>query len=205
MNRYFNPNTLQIMTESQLRSAYPNTCFPIPFSPPAGWHRLHEPTEPPVYDPIRQQLIDQSPVYENGTYRAVYTVSNYPSVILEQRLAAEVKRLEVKIDGDVDTIYAKVIGNRTVEYQMAYEEAKAWVAGGYEGDPPPSVQSHVEGYGISPEASAAEIIAVGDAWYGLVRLIRSSRLKAKGLARQHRFQEAEAFWNGVMAQVAAAT
>lgn len=205
MNRYYNPSTVNILSESQLKAAYPNTCFSIPFSPPAGWFLLNEPEAKPPYDPVRQRLIDQTPVYEGGVYFAVLTVDTYPTLVQEARLAAEVRRLESKIDADVDAIYAKVIGNRTVEYQIAYDETKAWADNNYAGDPPFSVTAHVDAYGITAQESAAEILAVGNAWYGLVRTLRQSRLQAKGLARQHQFTQAEAYWNGVLAQVASQT
>jgi hypothetical protein len=203
MNRYYHPDTLRILSESQLRLNYTNTCFPEPFEPPSGWFLLKEPGTQPQYDPVRQRLVDQTPVFADGVYSAVLTVDTYPAMIQEERRDLEVRRLEAKIDADVDSIYARVIGNRTVEYQIAYAEAKAWSDSGFVGDPPFSVTAHVDAYGITAQASAEEILEVGNRWYGLVRTLRQSRLKAKGLARQHKFIEAEAFWASVMNQVAA--
>ena len=201
MNRYYQPETLRILSESQVRAAYPNTCFSDPFSPPTGWFLLQPMETKPTYDVVRQRLVDQTPSFTGGQYREVLSVDTYPVMIQEARFAAETSRLISKIDGDVDSVYARVIGNRGVEYQIAYAEAKEWEASGYVGDPPFSVTSHVDGYGISAETSVAEILATGDSWYSLVRTMRRSRLKAKGLVKQFLFKEAETYWNGVMATI----
>ncbi len=198
MIRYYNPNTQSILSESQIRADYPNTCFSVPFSPPEGWFLLREPDVLPEFNFVRQRLVDQTPTYRDGEYFAVLSVDTFPTMVQESRIAAEVARFEAKVDADVDSIYSKTVGNRAVEYQIAYQEAKIWADTGFTGDPPFSVTAHVDAYDITPQASAEEIIAVGDQWYTLVRTLRQSRLHAKGLVRQHKFQEAEDYWNAVL-------
>ena len=52
---YIHEDTHDERTEGELRADNPNTCFPLPFYPPDGWHALT--AEPqPEYSPMTQRL-----------------------------------------------------------------------------------------------------------------------------------------------------
>ena len=52
---YINTTTLQRTSESEIRSAFPNTSFPQPFSPPDNYAVLFA-TPQPTHDPITQMV-----------------------------------------------------------------------------------------------------------------------------------------------------
>ena len=58
---YLNTTTLQRTSESEIRSAFPNTSFPQPFSPPDNYAVLFA-TPQPTHDPITQMAIETTPV-----------------------------------------------------------------------------------------------------------------------------------------------
>ena len=58
---YINTQTLQRTSESEIRSAFPNTSFPTPFSPPEGYAVLFAAPQP-THDPITQMVREATPV-----------------------------------------------------------------------------------------------------------------------------------------------
>ena len=71
---YLNITTLQRTSESEIRSAFPNTSFPQPFSPPDGYAVLFA-TPQPTYDPITQMVRETIPVLtDKGHWEQVWEV-----------------------------------------------------------------------------------------------------------------------------------
>jgi hypothetical protein len=91
--------------------------------------------------------------------------------------------LILKIDADVDAIYAAVIGNRSDEYNAARDEATAFAAAGYHGDVPASVQSWADAKGWYPQQAADDILAAAARLVALREMIRAQRLTKKEEAR----------------------
>lgn len=58
---YLNTQTLQRTSESDIRAAFPNTSFPVPFVAPEGY-ALVFPSPPPELNPITQHVRELAPV-----------------------------------------------------------------------------------------------------------------------------------------------
>lgn len=58
---YINTQTLQRTSESDIRAAFPNTSFPVPFVAPEGY-ALVFPSPPPEFNPITQRAQEIDPV-----------------------------------------------------------------------------------------------------------------------------------------------
>lgn len=58
---YLNTQTLQRASESDIRAAFPNTSFPVPFVAPEGY-ALVFPAPPPEFNPITQRAQETVPV-----------------------------------------------------------------------------------------------------------------------------------------------
>ena len=58
---YLNTQTLQRTSESDIRAAFPNTSFPVPFVAPEGY-ALVFPAPPPEFNPITQRVQETTPV-----------------------------------------------------------------------------------------------------------------------------------------------
>ncbi|MGQ3227034.1 MAG: hypothetical protein ACT6UU_24210 [Hydrogenophaga sp.] len=107
----------------------------------------------------------------------------------------------LKIDRDVDEIYAAVIGHRATEYEAAERHALEFQAAGFTGDVPPSVASWVAASGMEAEAAALDILAEADAWRGAQQQIRAQRLLAKAGVRAGETSESMAAWGGFVQQM----
>lgn len=85
------------------------------------------------------------------------------------------------IDAAADAARLAVAGDplRAAEYQIAEAEAKAYQAGGYAGECPPSVKSWAEAKNWTAKQAADNIIAEAAAWNAALYAIRDARLKAK--------------------------
>lgn len=89
----------------------------------------------------------------------------------------------LRIDRDVDLIYAAVIGNRQAEYEAAEREAQAYVDADYEGDAPPLVQAWATAKAWTGQQAADDILAQAVAWRGAQAQIRAARLARKEQVR----------------------
>lgn len=116
--------------------------------------------------------------------------------------------LVAKIDQEVDSIYAAVIGNRGAEYTAALEEATAFADGGYAGDPPPSVASWAAAKSWTSTQAADDILAAAASLAGLRDMIRAQRLAKKEAARgaltKTSLATVAAQWAGALAAIRAA-
>ena len=71
---YLNITTLQRTSESEIRSAFPNTSFPQPFSPPEGYTVLFA-TPQPTHDPITQMVREATSVLtDKGHWEQLWEV-----------------------------------------------------------------------------------------------------------------------------------
>jgi hypothetical protein len=98
-------------------------------------------------------------------------------------LSALVAAFILKVDADVDAIYAAAIGNRTTEYTLAEEDAQAYKTAGYAGTVPASVQAWATAKSATATWSADDILATATAWRGAQATIRAARLLRKEEAR----------------------
>jgi hypothetical protein len=86
-----------------------------------------------------------------------------------------------QIDLAADAARIAVLGDplRAIEYERAATEARAFAAGDYAGDMPPSVQAWADAAELAPQAAADSIIAEAEAWQTALYAIRAARLKGK--------------------------
>jgi hypothetical protein len=85
----------------------------------------------------------------------------------------------LRIDADVDQIYAALLGNREAEYALAEKEALAFQAAGYIGTVPPSVQAWATAKSQTATWAADDILSAAAAWRKAQVAIRATRLLCK--------------------------
>lgn len=102
------------------------------------------------------------------------------SAVPLQQLKAEAV---LRIDRDVDMVYAAMLGNRQAEYEAAEREAQGYASASYEGEAPPLVQSWATAKGWTGQHAADDILAQAAAWRGAQAQIRAARLARKEQAR----------------------
>ena len=105
-----------------------------------------------------------------------------------------------KIDDDVDVIYAQAVGNRSLEYTTAEQQAQAYKDAGYTGTVPPFVASWVTASGLTATNAANNILAQAVSWRGAVEAIRANRLQAKANINAG-VLTAMTQWNGFVAVI----
>ena len=88
-----------------------------------------------------------------------------------------------QVDGDVDAIYAAVVGNRSDEYNAANDDAQAYKTAGYTGAVPATVQSWATAKGWTATQATDDILAAAVRLTTLRNTIRSARLLRKEQAR----------------------
>lgn len=70
------------------------------------------------------------------------------------------------------------------EYNLAKQEAQAWLDGGKDETAiPSSVSDHMAMFGVGAEAAATEIVATAEQWEQALATIRSARLGGKSAVR----------------------
>ncbi|PNA93641.1 MULTISPECIES: hypothetical protein [unclassified Pseudomonas] len=86
-----------------------------------------------------------------------------------------------QIDQAADAGRSSVLGDplRALEYQIAADEATAFAASVYAGDPPPTVQAWMDATGMDAQPATDSILTEAAAWKEAMYLIRSLRLKGK--------------------------
>ena len=80
--KYINKQTLQVLTEGEIRSLNPNTSFPLPFVPPQEYSYIF-PSPQPSFNPLTEYVQESTPVLTQlGHYEQQWIVATLP---LEQQ------------------------------------------------------------------------------------------------------------------------
>jgi len=89
------------------------------------------------------------------------------------------------IDKQADALRLAIVGDplRVEEYRVAREEAAAFIAAGYTGTVPNSVQSWASAKGWTAKQAADDIATTAQQWSNALYAIRSIRLTGKELIR----------------------
>lgn len=133
--------------------------------------------------------------------RPVFLDETDPLVIAHFASMPSQKSIDAKkVDEDVDLIYEQAVGNRSLEYTTAEQQALAYKTAGYTGAVPPSVASWVVASGLKANAASDNILAQAAAWRGAVEAIRANRLLAKKRITDG-VPTAMAQWNGFVAAI----
>jgi hypothetical protein len=93
--------------------------------------------------------------------------------------------LAADIDHCADALRLAIVGDplRVEEYRVAREEAAAYIAAGYTGTVPSSVQSWATAKGWTAKQAADDIATTAQQWSNALSAIRSIRLTGKELIR----------------------
>lgn len=84
---YINTQTLQRTSESDIRAAFPNTSFPVPFVAPEGY-ALVFPSPPPEFNPITQRAQETTPLLTaKGHYEQQWEIVELFSTQVEKDAA----------------------------------------------------------------------------------------------------------------------
>jgi hypothetical protein len=136
----------------------------------------------PDFDPMTHAL-EENYIEDDDCYRQTWTVVELSPSQRAEKLAIASSTIILRIDQDVDAVYASAVGNRATEYQKAEEQARSYRAVGYSGDVPKAVAAWANATGKSAQWAADDIIATADAWHAAEDAIREQRLMCKQLAR----------------------
>lgn len=102
---YVNEQTLEVVSEAQIKALFPDTSFARPFEPPAGFAKLHPPVSVPAYNTRTQTVSEAAPQKVNGVWRRTYVVRELSeqekSVLVPQRVTMRQARLAL-IDAGLD-------------------------------------------------------------------------------------------------------
>jgi hypothetical protein len=91
---YINTTTLEYpLTEGALRTLYPNTSFPSPFSPPDGFAEVR-PVPPPSIDFDAERVSEGAPQYEAGAWQQTWVVEPLPADVIQARAAGRRQALQ---------------------------------------------------------------------------------------------------------------
>ncbi|MGE6776328.1 hypothetical protein ACQKFL_01630 [Vreelandella titanicae] len=124
--------------------------------------------------------------HEGKTYIGVDTGET--SLPLSALLPTAVKALSETIDIAAGRARAAFVSPGSYidqEYLLAKQEASEWLAGGKDETAiPSSVQDHIDMFGVSAEAAAAEIVATAEQWETALRDIRNLRLGGKAAVQR---------------------
>lgn len=119
--------------------------------------------------------------------------------------AVDREALCADIDHQADALRLAIVGDpvRTEEYRLARDEAAAYIAAGYTGTVPPTVQAWATAKAWTAQRAADDIAATAQAWESALYAIRSIRLIGKEAVRNATTDSAaQAAYDTVLAQLA---
>lgn len=145
-------------------------------------------TEAAPFDPrqaIPRGAAFVEPPATGGSQVAQWTGESW--VVLPQRPQISIDRaaLIADIDCRADAIRLSIVGDpvRVEEYRLARDEAAAYIAAGYAGAVPPTVQAWATAKTWTAQQAADDIAVTAQAWESALYAIRSVRLIGKEAVR----------------------
>jgi len=132
------------------------------------------------YDPPEVDLdyYDVNPVTPVTGKFVEFTVTEKP-----QARQLRTEKLLKQVDVQVDKLYSDAVGNLAVEYQQAEDDAKAYVSGGYTGEPPETLKGYMAATGLTAEEAANKTLSLAASWRSTIHAVRSERLAVKSRIR----------------------
>lgn len=170
------------LIEDNFRQLYPSEVFPLVFTNeivgPFGYAMYDFSQIPEVrWD---QKLIESTPICDqHGIWRQQWIVDDLVGDELTSKISEIKNSIISSIDTGVDLIYAKTIGNRTTEYQLAETDASTYASNGYTGTVPSTVSVWAQINGWTPKQSADDILQTSSNWRAVQQTLRSQRLTTK--------------------------
>ncbi len=180
---YINTQTNEYpLTEAQVKAAFPNVSFSVPFEPPTPY-AVVSPTAVPDYNAMTHKAVESTVAFIDGAYVQVWEIVALGAEELEPLLSARRLAVMKQIDSDADQIYSDIMGNRLAEYTEAEAQASAYKAAGYTGDVGDMVSVWATASGNDAEWAADDILAQAAAWRTAQAAIRGQRLTHKTQVR----------------------
>lgn len=103
---YLNTTSLQRTSESEIRSAFPNTSFPQPFSPPEGYAVLFA-TPQPAFDLITQTVREVAPaVSPKGNWEQRWEVVDLDAEVIAVNQAAKAEADSKALDAKYNALWS---------------------------------------------------------------------------------------------------
>ena len=125
MANYINLETKQVSTESEIRSAHPNTSFATPFSPD-GYAVVFDVPQP-TYDKYSETVQQGLPVLTSkGHWEQTWSIIQLTGDALIDAQAQKVEDEKAKIKADIDKLEASVTPRRQREAILAIDTT--WLA-----------------------------------------------------------------------------
>lgn len=95
---YINTSTNQYpVSESDIKAAFPNTSFPVLFTPPDGYAWVF-PAPPPSYDPITHLVREIAPeLTSKGTWEQRWEVVALPDEVVTTNQAARAEQIKANV------------------------------------------------------------------------------------------------------------
>lgn len=129
-------------------------------------------------------------------------------VVLPQRPPHSIDRMALiaDIDRRADALRLAIVGDpvRVEEYRLARDEAAAFIAAGYTGTVPPTVQAWATAKTWTAQQAADDIAVTAQAWESALYAIRSIRLIGKETVRSAATDSAaQAAYDTALAQFSA--
>lgn len=125
MANYINLETKQVSTESEIRSAHPNTSFATPFSPD-GYAVVFD-TPQPTYDKYSETVQQGLPVLTSkGHWEQTWNIIQLEGDALIDAQAQKVEDEKAKIKADIAALEATITPRRTREAILAIDTS--WLA-----------------------------------------------------------------------------
>ena len=125
MANYINLETKQVSTESEIRSAHPNTSFATPFSPD-GYAVVFDAPQP-TYDKYSETVQQGLPVLTSkGHWEQTWSIIQLEGDQLIDAQAQKVEDEKTKIKADIAALEATITPRRTREAILAIDTV--WLA-----------------------------------------------------------------------------
>lgn len=164
-------------------------------------------TEAVTFDPM--QAIPRGAVFVSPPVTSGIQVAQWAGdvwAVLPQRPQPVVDRaaLIADIDRHADVLRLVIVGDpvRVEEYRLARDEAAAYIAAGYAGAVPPTVQDWATAKTWTAQQAADDIAATAQAWESALYAIRSIRLIGKESVRSAATDSAaQTAYDAVLAQL----
>lgn len=132
-------------------------------------------------------------LYDGHTFTATPVVVDRPALIAD-------------IDRRADGLRLAIVGDpvRVEEYRLARDEAEAYIAAGYTGAVPPTVQAWATAKTWTAQQAADDIAVTAQAWESALYAIRSIRLIGKEAVRNAaNDSDAQSAYDTALSQLAA--
>ena len=189
------------VSEAEIRQAFANTSFPMPFEPLPPYAAVVQ-APCPSFDAVTQVAVALPPARVGDHYEAGWRVEALDEATRRRNRQGAQTAVLAKIDSDVDAVYTAVQGNRLSEYQLAEAQASAFKAVGYAGEAPASVQAWAAAQRETAQWAADSILAKAAAWRNAQSALRERRLALKAAARgandSAALADVQARWNGFL-------